>query len=115
PAPGRGHTATLLPSGKVLFVGRVSSPFPKDPPLRAAIFDPGTSALEAGPPRADLADFERGHTATLLPSGDVLVVGGSPGTSGLSQVVHPDAGASSAEKLSCPRFGGHTATLLPSG
>ncbi|MCP3098518.1 kelch-like protein [Myxococcus sp. K15C18031901] len=73
------HTATLLPSGKVLIVGGFSSahsvmdgttvPF-------AELYDPvGNGWAPAG----ELEESRGGHSATLLPSGKVLVVGGFGG------------------------------------
>jgi WD40 repeat protein len=59
-----GHGAVLLPSGKVLLVdGTVSE-----------LFDPITETFSAGPPLSVARD---GRTASLLPSGDVVVGGRS--------------------------------------
>src|SRR2546421_12779182 len=59
-----------------------------------------------------------GHTATLLASGSVLVVGGStgfPGVTNTTELYDPLAGMwTSAASLAVPRIY-HTATLLPSG
>ncbi|AUX38567.1 MULTISPECIES: kelch repeat-containing protein [Sorangium] len=66
------HTATLLPSGKVLVVGGRS---PGTYLASAELYDDPDVWLSTTPmdrPRAF-------HTATLLPSGKVLVVGGSEG------------------------------------
>lgn len=103
------HSATLLPSGKVLLVGgfhlvggsgKISE--------TAELYDPDTgtsTTVGAATPRA-------AHTATLLPTGDVLLAGGVTG-----QVEVIDA-ATAAVKSTHPVTSGliqHTATSLPSG
>ncbi len=68
------HTATLVAAGKVLVVGGSSS-FAGNPLSSAEIFDPsgaGTFALIGS-----LMTARRSHTATLLNSGKVLIVGGA--------------------------------------
>src|SRR5207244_9345188 len=63
------HTATLLPSGKVLLCGGGSS-------VDAAItelYDPATGTWTTNSP---LNITRLYHTATLLPNGKVLVAGG---------------------------------------
>ena len=71
------HTATLLPSGKVLVVGGYYyDGFGVDIPGLASseLYDPETATWT---PAASLGTARFGHTATLLPSGKVLVAGGS--------------------------------------
>jgi len=61
------HTATLLPSQKVLVAGGGDNNF------TAEIYDPGTGSFSI----VDRMQVGRsGHTATLLPNGRVLVAGG---------------------------------------
>ena len=70
-----GHTATLLPDGRVLVVGGYRD---MDTALDTAeLYDPGTKTWTEmfGPELV-------GHTATLLKTGKVLVVGGWDGTAG---------------------------------
>jgi hypothetical protein len=64
------HTATLLPSGKVLVAGgyTTGSSFSS-----AELYDPGTGMWTV---TGALAIARREHTATVLPSGKVLVAGG---------------------------------------
>ena len=110
-----GHTATLLPSGKVLVAGGVTT----DPSYReianAELYDPASGVWTA---TGSLTADRSGHTATLLPSGKVLVAGGGGGSSGwLSRVelFDPASGAwTPAGSLVNPRWE-PTATLLPSG
>ena len=77
-APHSGHTATLLPSGRVLVVdGVASSPGPSI--ANTELFDPASETwIDAG----CTTEARVAHTATLLPSGAVLVAGGT--TSGTS-------------------------------
>src|SRR5207244_841009 len=64
-----GHTATLLPNGKVLVAGGVI------PYLSSAeLYDPATGSWST---TGSLITARAGHTATLLPTGKVLVAGGN--------------------------------------
>ena len=81
------HTATLLPSGKVLVAGGRGN-------LRylfsAELYDPSSNTWS----RADRLATERDlHTATLLPSGKVLVAGGQgfPGNLSSTELYDPSS------------------------
>jgi WD40 repeat protein len=110
-----GHTATLLPTGKVLVAGGRSS-------AGAAIdsvelYDPVMKTWSA---TGSFADARYYHSATLLPSGKVLAAGGrDPVEKTLSraELYDPATGLwSSTGSLVTGRGSyGHTATLLPSG
>lgn len=121
-----GHSATLLADGRVLILGGLDQDDrpaardelldPRPGPLSASIYDPetGTSILI---PRA--LKVPRGyHTATLLPSGTVLVAGGRDGDRDLDsiEIFDPATGESrlSAARLAVPRSG-HAAVLRADG
>ncbi|MCM2332353.1 MAG: kelch-like protein, partial [Anaeromyxobacteraceae bacterium] len=105
------HTATMLPSGLLLIAGGYEATMLGFGPTgRAWLYDPAaaTWAVTGGlSPRYF-------HTATLLPSGQVMVVGGLPG--GLAEERYdPAAGAWSATGQLVWTRTGHQATLLTSG
>ncbi len=70
-APRSGHTATLLPDGKVLTAGgmRRNQDFYKS----AEIYDPATNQFQ---PTGEMSVGRVGHLAILLRSGKVLIAGG---------------------------------------
>jgi hypothetical protein len=125
------HTATLLPSGKVLIAGGFSSirfnSAGATPLASTEIYDPGTGTFTSGP---SMVGARGGHTATLLPDGALLITGGLttlsgftyyPPTNGSSVVLtsaelrDPTTGEfTSAGKMTVEREE-HTATLLPNG
>jgi N-acetylneuraminic acid mutarotase len=106
-----GHTATVLPSGKVLVTGGEDS---SGALASAEMYDPSTGGWSS---TGALATARTGHTATVLPSGKVLVTGGegSDGFLANAELYDPATGTwSTANSLSTARTG-HTATVLPSG
>jgi hypothetical protein len=71
--PRSAHTATLLPSGKVLVAGGVG-PNRCSPPISdAELYDPASGTWST---TGSLNTARFNHTATLLPNGEVLVAGG---------------------------------------
>jgi N-acetylneuraminic acid mutarotase len=114
-ATGRyGHTATLLPNGKVLVVGghhQESS----TTLATAELYDPATGTWSS---TGSMATGRLNHTATLLPNGKVLVAGSYSyyyGSLASAEVYDPETGTwSSTGSMATPRYD-HTATLLPNG
>ena len=118
------HTATLLPNGQVLLVGGqdqtydaldtdITSQFQAHTLATAEVHDVDTGAVTAtGPLKA--ARFS--HTATLLPNGKVLIVGGSDGSVpiGSAELYDPATATFMATGSLNAARQFHTATLLPS-
>ena len=116
------HTATLLPTGKVLIVGGGNTgggrpPFAGDGSATAEVYDPATGTFT---PTGNMSTARIGQTATLLLDGRVLIAGGiTSGSSGTplatAELYDPITGAfTAAATMTAPRAG-HTATLLPDG
>jgi len=105
------HTATLLPSGKVLVAGGQNG---SGYSSSAESYDPSSGTWSA---TGTMATARYGHTATLLPNGKVLVAGGE-GSSGYlasAELYDPSSGTWSETGSMTMARDGHTATLLPSG
>jgi hypothetical protein len=114
--PRAYHTATLLPDGKVLVAGGDEGNGSANNSLAsAAIYDPSTRTWSA---TGSLANRRQLHTATLLPNGKVLVVGGTVDfindlTS--AELYDPATGTWTPTGSLNVRRRAHTATLLPGG
>jgi len=110
-----GHAATLLANGKVLIAGGVSSVGCPPPAgcagisMRVAqLYDPATEKWSQTGTLNEGGSFK---TASLLPDGKVLLVGGS----NLAELYDAGTGLwNSTSTLNVGRLQ-HTATLLPSG
>lgn len=117
-----GHTASLLPDGRVLIVGGFSVAADGAPAQAVAtteIYDPATNSWSS---TGSLTLARSGHTATVLPDGRVLVVGGesrnAAGATDLtasSEIYDPATGTWSATGPLTTGRQGHTATLLANG
>ena len=109
------HTATLLADGRVLIAGGFRQEGTAEIPIKSAeTFDPKTNSFTAA---ADLNEERTGHTATLLPNGQVLIAGGwgVNGRSSTAELFDPQTGKFyDAASLNSPRAS-MTATLLDSG
>lgn len=77
--PRAAHTATVLPDGRVVVTGGYREMAPTGNVTNSVeIYDPRTDTWTDG---GRLLSPRAFHTATLLPSGQILVVGGTPGPS----------------------------------
>ena len=111
------HTATRLPDGRVLVTGGHDAGADTLNHASVEIYDPlaGTWSPAAA------MEFRRGrHTATLLPNGDVLVVGGAQVGSGTTvnpsaEIYHPATNSWRTVTSMAQARVGQAAALLPSG
>ena len=109
------HTATLLPSGKVLIAG---GHLVSTPTSSAELYDPETNTFAATKPMTGVRTL---HAAVLLANGKVLVMGGQTSVGAgaaatdASELFDPASGNWAVSGLMGTVRGGHTATLLASG
>ena len=110
------HTATLLPSGQVLVVGGDGPIGEGSAPLASVeLFNPAANTWTS---RASLTDARESHTATLLPSGQILVVGGMNATGAplaSAELFDPATNQWTSRASLTDARGFHTATRLLSG
>jgi len=109
-----GHTATLLPNGKVLITGGW---FPKPFSLSsmAELYDPSTETFT---PAGSMSIPRALHTATLLRSGKVLIAGGSTDSGSATnraELYDPSTGGFTPTGNMNIGRSGHRAILLASG
>ena len=105
--PRTGHTASLLPDGRVVIFGGTTSP-------SAEIYDPSKGTFAALPsPLATRQD----HTATVLPSGKVLFIGGRTNSATLAtaEIYDPATNSFKAVGSMTEQRSHQAATLLPNG
>ena len=112
------HTATLLQQGKVLIAGGVLHFGAGNVTASTDLYDPLTGTWSRV---GDLGTSRVGHTATALPDGRVLVVGGVNDSAGASAVLisaeifDPATGLWSPTGSLHEARQSHTATLLSDG
>jgi hypothetical protein len=112
-----GHTATLLPNGKVLVAGGANA----TPLANTEIYDPSTGQFATGP---NMVTPRTNHSATLFGNGGVLIVGGVPqvapvyvqySPTSTAEIYDPNSDSfSPTGSMSDGRFW-HSATLLNDG
>ncbi len=111
-APRSGHTATLLPDGKVLIAGgmRRNQDFYKS----AELYDPATGKFQ---PTDEMNVARVGPIAVLLRSGKVLIAGGWVGQGGTdsAELYDPATGKFTLIAKMTARRGRPSATLLADG
>ncbi len=110
-----GHTATLLATGRVLVTGGCNSSGSSVCTSVASteLYDPQTGTWTAA---VSLSVPRAGQTATLLPSGKVLIAGGANNSYlSTAELYDPQSGQWTATGSMSQAREWHTATLLPSG
>jgi hypothetical protein len=107
-SPRTGHTATLLPDSTVLITGGQVSSASNSVSNTAEVYDPAMGSFLLF---AYMAVARESHTATLLPSGEVLVVGGGSAVAEIYIFYGYFVPAGLTESVRS----GHSATLLQNG
>jgi hypothetical protein len=107
-----GHTATLLPNGKVLVAGGQNSRFVTQ--ATADLYDPTTGLFT---PTGNMTTPRVEHIAVLLANGKVLIAGGenNGGILASAELYDPATGVFTAGGTMTATRSGPTATLLENG
>jgi hypothetical protein len=123
PHPVLSHTATLLPTGKVLIAGGATpESYGDDVLAHAELYDPSRETFET---TDSLRAARAAHTATMLPGGLVLIAGGYGNQNGnIAELFNPSPTAELFDPYTetfkftgrmNASHGNHTATLLANG
>jgi hypothetical protein len=122
--PRLNHTATLLDNGKVLIAGGVYYPG-LIAAATAELYDPTTGTfsytMDASGNQANMANPRQSHTASVLPTGAVLIAGGRYDQSGTAtflagaEIYDPNSGTFSATASLNQARDTHAATVLSDG
>jgi hypothetical protein len=120
--PRKGHTATVLASGKVLIAGGEND---QGALAAAELYDPATNSFSA---TGSMGAARTGQTATLLANGKVLIAGGATSSAFFPGVIGQGLTREATAELYDPLTGtfvatgnmsnariAHTATLLADG
>ncbi|MFN8010453.1 MAG: kelch repeat-containing protein [Holophagaceae bacterium] len=115
--PRYGHTATLLPDGKVLVAGGAGDTPQAPATATAEIFNPATGTFT---PTGSMSTIRAFHTAVLLPNGKVLISGGgingfNPGTKKSQELYDPATETFTATGDMVSARSSHASVLLPNG
>ena len=117
-----GHSATLLPDGTVMvaggYGGDLNAPTnPAHPLTSIELYDPNAAVGESWTGGGNLDSPRTNHTATLMPSGEVLMVGGKLGEGFLASAekIDPTTGVWTTTSDMDTERSGHSATLLADG
>jgi len=106
------HTVTVLANGQVLAAGGADATNPFNPVASAELYNPATGVFRA---TGSMSTTRIDHTATLLPNGRVLIVGGNGGPVTSAELYDPATGTFSVTGSLTTNRTFHTATLLPNG
>ncbi|CAN5227396.1 hypothetical protein BH09PSE6_BH09PSE6_03220 [soil metagenome] len=111
-APRAGHTAQLLPNGKVLLAGGRSTS--QIVTASAELYDPATNTFSATGP---MTTPRAGAVSVLLANGRVLMIGGGLGNPALAscEIYDPSTGTWTPTGYMHYRRNGHQAVTLPDG
>jgi hypothetical protein len=113
--PRSNHTATLMTNGRVLVAGGFTNSVSTGPTNVAEIYYPNTKIFV---PTAPMITARANHTATLMPDGTVIVLGGqsTSGTSLSAAEVYSSTAVAWSSLAAMPTaLAYHTATLLQDG
>jgi Galactose oxidase, central domain len=116
-AARRGHTATWIPSNKVVIIGGETGGATPATLGSVELYDP---IFDTFSPLGAVMNFpRRGHTATLLPTGKILVAGGfalsAPTTALPAELFDPNSQSFMAVGAPLVNRVHHTATRLANG